>query len=152
MRIHQFYVLMAAVALCLPAQRVHSADKKTEKINIYEVPTTGKITDVDYRPEFDEWCVKCREGENIAVYSYDRRSQKWGRVQFVPKKPEEKAKPPETSPPPESAPQAGKTNEAVHEAQRKPPEKVEKKTDKKWWDPLHLFKNDEKSRQPEGGK
>lgn len=146
------YLLIVALALCLPGERAHSADKKTDKTNVYEVPTPGKIMDVDYRPEFDEWWVKCREGENIAVYSYDRRAQKWGRVQFVPKKPDEKAKAPEVSPAPDASQQPGKSDETGNETQKKPPEKAEKKKETKWWDPLNVFKSQEKNQQPEVGK
>ncbi len=140
------------LALSLSGGTALSADKRTERPNVYDVPTTGKIMDVEYRPEFDEWWVKCREGDNIAVYSYDSRTQKWGRVQFVAKKPEEKAKTPESSLT-DKTQQSGKADEAASEPQKKLPEKVEKKKETKWWDPLNVFKSGEKGvRQPEGGK
>ena len=139
-------------------------DRRTGKISVYEVPTAGKILDVEYRPEFDEWWVKCREGENIAVYSYDNRTQKWGRVQFVPHKPEEKAKGPETSgkgasesgppaPASEKGQEPGKNVQPKSDAPQKPPEKDQKKTDTKWWDPLNVLKGGERVlKSLEGGK
>ncbi|MBI5249296.1 MAG: hypothetical protein HY912_07360 [Desulfomonile tiedjei] len=148
--------LIVVLALTLSAGNALSADKRAERIFVHEVPTTGKILDVEYRPEFDEWWVKCREGENIAVYSYDSRAQKWGRVQFVIKKTDEKAKTPE---PASSAPaqdkhqESAKTSDVKTEPHKKPPEKDEKKKETKWWDPLNVFKGGEKAiRQPDGGK
>src|SRR4030043_839818 len=66
--------------------------RKKEKITMFEVPTTGKIMDVEYRPEFDEWWVKCREGDYISVYSYEPKTHSWGKVLFVPKKAEDQDK------------------------------------------------------------
>jgi hypothetical protein len=64
----------------------HTQDKRPEAQVSYQVPTSGKILDVMYHPEFDEWWIKCREGDSISVYSYEPRSQKWGKVSFVPGK------------------------------------------------------------------
>ncbi len=139
-------------------------DRRTGKMSVYEVPTTGKILDVEYNSVFDEWWVKCREGENIAVYSYDLRTQKWGRVQFVPHKPEEKAKWPETpgkggtesgpsAPTTEKGQDPGKNVQPKSDAQQKTPEKEQKKTDTKWWDPLNVLKGGERViKSLEGGK
>jgi hypothetical protein len=165
----RIWTLMVVLAFSLAffGENAFSADRpdrRTGKVSVYDVPTTGKILDVEYRPEFDEWWVKCREGENIAVYSYDNRTQKWGRVQFIPHKPEEKAKGPEmpgkgvTESGP-AAPVAGKGQEPGKgveprsDAQQKPPEKEQKKTDTKWWDPLNVLKGGERViKSLEGGK
>lgn len=157
------YALIIVLVISLSGGSAFSAEKRAERINVYDVPTTGKIVDVDYRPEFDEWWVKCREGENIAVYSYDNRAQKWGRVQFVPKKLEDRAKTPEPGKAAvesasgghsqEKRQESGKTDDSKIEPQKKPPEKDEKKKETKWWDPLNVFKGLEKGvRQPETGK
>jgi hypothetical protein len=69
-----------------------AAEKPKDKVTTFNVPTSGKIIDVIYSGEFDEWWVKCREGDNIVVYTYDRRSKSWGRVSFVPKAPQETAR------------------------------------------------------------
>lgn len=127
----------------------HALEKKSERIGLFEVPTTGKIMDVEFRPEFDEWWVKCREGENISVYTLDRRTNKWGRVQFMPKKADSKAHGEEPEKPaiPQSAPAAPKTPEPVKPPETKPepiksPE--QKKPETRWWDPLNVLKGGER--------
>ncbi len=60
---------------------------KPEVTDTIEVPTTGQIMDVRYYPEYGQWWIKCREGSNITVYTFDDRSKKWGSMIFVPKKP-----------------------------------------------------------------
>src|SRR5208283_4053723 len=107
-------ILASSLALFLVGQNGLAAEKKPAKVPIFEVPTSGKIIDVQYHPEFDEWWVKCREGNDIAIYSYDKMTRKWGRVLFTPKKPDEKAKQveesqePETVKPPSGAPKEEK--------------------------------------------
>jgi hypothetical protein len=105
--------------------------------------------DVEFRPEFDEWWVKCREGENISVYTYDRRMNKWGRVQFVPKKTDNKGQTEEPEKPavPQTAPAAPRTPEPAKppESKPEPPKPPEpKKNETRWWDPLNVFKGGER--------
>ena len=127
----------------------HALEKKSERISLFEVPTTGKIMDVDFRPEFDEWWVKCREGENISVYTFDRRTNKWGRVQFVPRKPDNRWQTEEPEKPviPQTAPAATRTPEPVKPPETKPePAKPPepKKNETRWWDPLNVLKGGER--------
>lgn len=139
--------LLACALTCYAAQ---AQGKKKDRPAVFEVPTTGKILDVEYRPEFDEWWVKCREAENISVYSYDPKSQTWGKVLFVPKKLEEQ--PAKVEPPKEpTAPEKEKLS-----AQRPAPAQVKPQTDKdgtkddkrKWWDPTTILKETEKLLRP----
>jgi hypothetical protein len=111
-----------------------AVDRKKDLVSMYEVPTTGKILDVEYRPEFDEWWVKCREGDGIAVYSYDKRGQKWGKIVFSPKKTE-------TAPAGEPLPPSPRDLKSEETAKGQ-----EKKTEKpsKWWDPLNIIKGGER--------
>ena len=69
---------MFSIALFLLGQNAFAAEKKPVKMPVFEVPTSGKIIDVQYHPEFDEWWVKCREGNDIAIYSYDKMSPQMG--------------------------------------------------------------------------
>jgi hypothetical protein len=128
------------VGLLVMPVLAYAAEKKKEPINLYEVPTTGKIIDVEYRPEFDEWWVKCREGDTIAVYSYDKRGNRWGKIVFAPKKRDEQSKPSGLS---EGEPPG---QEGKPDAGSKPPAtKPDSKGDKtKWWDPLNIIKGGEK--------
>jgi len=135
-----YRVVLLFLGLLIMGQFVYAGDKKKETSNFYEVPTSGKIIDVEYRPEFDEWWVKCREGETIAVYSYDKRGHRWGKIVFSPKKSEEQAKP---APAGESEPlrQEGKPDAKP----RAPATKPDRKSDKaKWWDPLNIIKGGER--------
>jgi hypothetical protein len=72
------------LSLAVGLKEARSADKT--QVTIYKVPTSGKILDVIYAPEFDEWWIKCREKDGIAVYTYDRRTGKWGKALFEPGK------------------------------------------------------------------
>jgi len=149
-------VIIALFLIVLIAIGASAADKKKEKVTIFEVPTTGQITDVQYRPEFDEWWVTCREGENISVYSYDKRSQRWGQAVFTPRKPDDKTPKgvtrekergqiPED---PEAAAAAAKSREG-HKAEDVKPDagkeagKGTKDDKKRWWDPLNLIRQGE---------
>jgi hypothetical protein len=119
--------------------------KRKEKITVFEVPTTGKIIDVEYRPEFDEWWVKCREGDHIAVYSYEPKTQSWGKVLFTPQKVQDQDRKAEK--PKESAiPVKDKGQEKGLSEPAKPDEKEAAKPDKrkKWWDPLNILKEGER--------
>jgi len=149
-------ILAFSLALLISGQIALAAEKKPGKPPVFEVPTSGKIMDVQYRPEFDEWWVKCREGADIAIYSYEKMTRKWGKVLFTPKKPDEKSKQAEgtleleigspsgdagVSPPKEDKKQdSGKT-----EGPKKQTVPDRKKTDeKKWWDPLNIIKGGER--------
>jgi hypothetical protein len=119
--------------------------RKKEKITVFEVPTTGKIMDVEYRPEFDEWWVKCREGDHISVYSYEPKTQSWGKVLFTPQKAQDKDKKAEKPKNPAiSVKDKGPEKKPAQQA--KAPEKEAAKLDlrKKWWDPLNILKEGEK--------
>ncbi len=119
--------------------------RKKEKITIFEVPTTGKIMDVDYRPEFDEWWVKCREGDHISVYSYEPKTHSWGKVLFIPQKAQDQDKKAE-KPKELAIPAKDKGPEKTSIEQAKASEKVTAKPEpqKKWWDPLNILKEGEK--------
>lgn len=138
--IRAFSVLCLLLMVTCAPWEASAVEKKKDFISLYEVPTTGKIVEVEYRPEFDEWWVKCREGDSLVVYSYDKRGHKWGKIVFSPKKSEEPAGSPErskVSPPAESPPPSQKPEEGA-----RPPEK---KGDKPaWWDPLNIIKSGEK--------
>lgn len=121
--------------------------KRKDKTTVFEVPTTGKILDVKYHPEFDDWWVHCREGDNIVIYTYDHRNQTWAKVLFTPKKPDEKSQKVErldrTKPPGEPGTVPPK------EEQKPEPPKPEprREPDKKWWDPLKLLQSPDKVKQ-----
>ncbi|MBI4963520.1 MAG: hypothetical protein HY913_09615 [Desulfomonile tiedjei] len=139
-------ILPLVLCLLIASQFVHAAEKKKETITGFEVPTSGKIVDVEYRAEFDEWWVKCREGETIAVYSYDKRANRWGKIVFSPKKTEDQAKPGDKAkarPPGET--ESSSQEEKADTARRAPEKKPDTKSDKtKWWDPLNILKGGEK--------
>jgi hypothetical protein len=158
----QRHVLVIGLAFVVAAwsfQAVSAAERAKVKSQVYQVPTDGKILDVIYTSEFDEWWVKCREGENIAVYSLDQRSGKWAKVLFTPKKPleeskEAEAKKPEARPEldadaerkaPAAPPKEQKPTKPTEPAAEKPkaetvqPAKTPEKPDtSRWWDPLDL--------------
>ncbi len=153
-------ILVLSIALSLMGHNAFSAEKKSSKIPVFEVPTSGKILDVQYRPEFDEWWVKCREGNDIVIYSYEKMTRKWGKVLFTIKKPDEKGKqgegaqeseighpPGETgvgAPKEEKKPEGGKT-----EGPKKQTDTSQKKSDqKKWWDPLNIIQGGERLISP----
>lgn len=164
-------VLFVAVvfwALFLIGHQATAAEKAREKSTILNVPTSGKIIDVTYMPVFDEWWVKCREGENIAVYSYDRRAKTWGRVLFTRKQSEGKGqtppsgeKPAKMEPtPPDSQveePAKGTTPEGRAQEALKPGADTKKEEEKKaaksgkpqWWNPLEILKKGERLIRPE---
>jgi len=121
--------------------------KRKDKTTVFEVPTTGKILDVKHHPEFDEWWVHCREGDNIVVYTYDHRNQTWAKVLFTPKKPDEKAQRIER---PDKTRPSGEPGIVPPREEPKPePPKAEPKRepDKKWWDPLKLLQAPDKAKQ-----
>jgi hypothetical protein len=144
-------VLLAGLfAFAFTCNAAQPMGKKKDRPAVFEVPSTGKILDVEYRPEFDEWWVKCREAENISVYSYDPKSQTWGRVLFIPKKLEQQ--PAKVEPPQETtAPEREKLS-----VQKPVPAQVKPQTDKdgtkddkkKWWDPMTIIKETEKLLRP----
>jgi hypothetical protein len=144
-------LLAAVLFLCLGGMYALDAQafvKRKEKSNVYEVPTTGKILEVTYRPEFDEWWVHCREGDSIAVYTLDPKSQSWGRVLFTPKKIEDKAQPAEKTKEPDKTklPEPPPEKIEAPKVEKKEPEK-DVKPGKTWWDPLHLIKPAEKKKE-----
>ncbi len=153
-------VLSLGVAL----KEACSADKT--QVTIYKVPTSGKILDVIYAPEFDEWWIKCREKDGIAVYTYDRRTGKWGKALFEPGKRSMEKSGKESPAKPEAATKESKGTPgnrvkpgADQQAQEKtaskpvtsktgpekpsaphPEQKPEAKPGKKkWWNPLNLL-------------
>ncbi len=133
--------------------------KKKEKTTILEVPTTGKIMDVEYRPEFDEWWVKCREGEQISVYLYELKNHTWRKALFIPKKteaPDKKQEKTKLPIMPEKDKEPVETPIKV-ESPKAPTEKEIAKPvpSTKWWDPLNILKEGEKLIKPwsaEGSK
>ncbi len=140
-------ILVSLFALSVAGFPAQAAGKKKERQGVFEVPTTGKIIDVEYRPEFDEWWVKCREGDTISVYSYEPKSSTWGKVLFVPKKLEEQ---PARAEPPSNLEKEKQSSERPVPAQVKPdPAKTTAKDEKKkWWDPIQILKDTEKLIRP----
>ena len=78
------FILSQCITVC-SAKETTTTNKTVTAT--YPVPTDGKIMDVTYHPEYDQWWVKCREKNNIAIYTYDEYSKQWGCVVFTPKKP-----------------------------------------------------------------
>lgn len=157
--------LLFVVFLWLPAlaaERSPKTDLKKEKPDVFEVPTTGKILDVQYRPEFEEWWVTCREGDNVTIYSYDKRYKRWNQVTFVPRGAERKTSKPgakdgdksASTEVTEDASAAAKSHEVPKAEDRKPDtrremDRASKPDTKTWWDPLNLIKQGgEKLLQP----
>ncbi len=133
-----------ALAFCLTmifcAQDVLPFVKRKDKSTVLEVPTSGKIIEVNYRAEFDEWWVHCREGDTIVVYTYDYRNKTWGKIAFVPKKPDDKSAGQAAGLQVESEPPQVKPKEQPElKAEKKEPEKTPRKAGK-WWDPLNFVK------------
>ncbi|MFH0823324.1 MAG: hypothetical protein V2B18_11285 [Pseudomonadota bacterium] len=160
-------IIMALVVGGHVLSRAAQPLEKKGRAAVYEVPTSGTILDVTYRPEFDEWWIKCREGDAIAVYSLDQRTNKWGKVHFVtkpagkqPEKPEKvpsKPKPqPEAHPekPPSSdavdvekpkEPQSITVKQIVPEGTKEEPPKKEAPEEKSnWWNPANILKEGKK--------
>ena len=164
-------MLWGFVLVCLTgaveAQAEHKTVPKVTPSQVFKVPTSGKIVDIDYRPEFDEWWVKCREDEGWAVYCYDRNANKWSKVVFSvgksqpePKKPEKdvqlerpkvapdvkKEEPKEGAAPVQEEPKPEEQKTKPEET--KPPsvtkgeqqEKKGKDDKRQWWNPLELLK------------
>jgi hypothetical protein len=156
--LHAIFVF--SVALLMLGQDALSAEKKPAKPPVFEVPTSGKIMDVQYRPEFDEWWVKCREGNDIVIYSYEKLTRKWGKVLFTIKKTDEKGKQTEATQESEIGHPPGETGVGAPKEERKPdggkaegPKKQtdtsQKKSDqKKWWDPLNIIQGGERLISP----
>lgn len=78
-------IILLLAGFVVPVDSTAAEDAR-QTAPVFEVPTSGTIMDVTYRPEFDEWWIKCREGDSVVVYSYDPESKKWGKVRFVRKK------------------------------------------------------------------
>ncbi len=140
---------LSIVMLCVcTGDPACAAGKKRDRSAILEVPTSGKIMDVVYQPEFDEWWVKCREGDTICVYSYDARAREWGKILFVPKKPDDNSKANEKARPTGDADKTrqvtmpDKVEEAKHEPGKQPASR-DRKTGAKWWDPFKILKQGE---------
>jgi hypothetical protein len=150
--LHMFFKYLVAIFAVLlgTSFAVHDSSafmKRKDKTTVFEVPTTGKILDVKYHPEFDEWWVHCREGDNIVVYTYDHRNQTWAKVLFTPKKPDEKSQKVERL---DRTKQPGEPGTVSAKEEQKPePPKPEPKRepDKKWWDPLKLLQSPDKVKQ-----
>lgn len=161
------FIVVLCCAVFLLGHEAWATDKVREKSTTLNVPTSGKIMDVTYMPEFDEWWVKCREGENIAVYSYDRRAKTWGKVLFTRKQPEGKTQAPVSAekhgklePEPGSRveePRKGTLSEGAPEEPLKQATETKKEEAKKptkgeqrqWWSPLNILKKGEKLLRPD---
>jgi len=147
-------VLVVLLALPLGAECSPPLAKKRNRTSVFQVPTTGKIMDVTYHPEFDEWWIKCREGDDISVYTYDTRSREWGKVRFTTKKPGGQERPVEK--PGETV---GRDREQQKQDQpirheepksepKKEPGKEQDSSGKRWWDPIRLLKQGDKLIHP----
>ncbi len=170
-------LLLAAFAVPVDSTAVED-DRQTAPV--FEVPTSGTIMDVIYRPEFDEWWIKCREGESVVVYSYDPESKKWGKVRFVRKKsdPEKATTVPnrpksEKEQPVKLSPQTERTDKAVEKKdsasptlpaaervkeesaapKKKPVATKQEKKKANWWGLRNVLKSGEKLINPfKGGE
>lgn len=157
--------LLVSLTVALVASAVAlAAEKDAGKDTTFEVPTSGRILDVSYMPEFDEWWVKCQDKDGISVYTYDRRSKQWHRARFIaapptsedktkegerstvvqdksakPKEPARaekgSAKSPQSDPPSEAG-----TGKREGETTKEPGKKGD--TAKNWWDPRNILKLD----------
>jgi hypothetical protein len=146
---------------------------------IYQVPTSGEIIDVVYRIEFDEWWIKCREGDGIVVYTFDREDKVWGMVRFEPKKGESVPKNPEPAKKEQIKPNSRESGskesqkntdikkdpakapdkkdedkdrgapEKRGEAKEKDNKKSEEKAKQPWWDPFNILNKGKKLVNPE---
>ncbi|MFC1835557.1 hypothetical protein ACFL2Q_12600, partial [Thermodesulfobacteriota bacterium] len=160
-------ISIAVLVVCFSAHDTLAAEEGDERTQTFEVPTTGKVEDVTYRPEFDEWWVKCREGQGIAVYVYERKNERWGRVFFTPKPPVKKGEKVKEAPPlePDPKPKPEPKPEPLLEKETKPQDKEEvtkksaepkppaplpqtpppqvpqpqEKKGKKWWNPSKIL-------------
>jgi hypothetical protein len=164
-----------AVALSLGVGPGTARSAEMGKSTVYKVPTSGTIIDVIYAAEFDEWWVKCREKNGIAVYSYDRTRGSWAKALFEPGKAsvEKAAKEPPADAGKVSEEKGRDVGDAVKSGEKKKsgekdgspesagktePERVDvpppKKSPaaqpdkKKWWNPMKLFQK-KKSQPPE---
>ncbi len=165
------FLALAACAILgmLASANAESWAEERKATTTYVVPTSGEIMDVIYLPEFDEWWVKCKEGKGVSVYSYDKRSKKWGHALFVPRKVLEKPKNgtrPGGSEKPVQKEKSGTAPQTEIQPPGKPKEKQvtpdagsvnsspkreagnTKSEKKKWWDPLQLLKGDKKTLSP----
>ena len=148
-------ILLGGVAVC------SAADEKTTNRTVtatYHVPTDGKIMDVTYHPEYDQWWVKCREKNDVTIYTYDEYSKQWGCVVFTSKKPTATQRKPEksntkktqlkTAPKadkPKAQPVKPEKKEEKASAVKKPPEtkeiqKKEESKENKWITPFDVLK------------
>lgn len=135
------FLLIVPTGYAFPAE-TKAAEKAP--VTTLHVPTTGTILDVTYMPDFQEWWVKCREGDKIVVYSYERLIKSWRKMVFEVKKPETMpaAKKPEQTQP-GSTPAAVEHMEAPKKEESRPTAvKTETKQEeappakKKWWEPI----------------
>jgi hypothetical protein len=155
-------VILLSAAYAAPVHLIAEDDAR-RTAPIFEVPTSGTIMDVTYRPEFDEWWVKCREGDSVVVYSYDPEAKKWGKVRFVRKKPDSgkatvvptRSKS-EKEQPKKPDPRSGRTDKAVEKkdavnppASEKEPVTTKQETKKaNWWDLRNVLKSGQKLINP----
>lgn len=135
-------LLTAVVMVFLCAYGSPCLAKRKEKTLNFDVPTTGSIADVQYHPEFDEWWVKCREGDSVVVYTLDSKSQVWGKITFSPKKTDDKPKPTDKPKEPDKA--TPENRNAPHKPDNPEPKQEtkepESKKEQSWWEPLNIFK------------
>jgi len=162
------FIVVICCAVFLLGHEAWATDKVREKSTTLNVPTSGKIMDVTYMPEFDERWAKRRAGHNIAAYSYDRRAKTWGKVLFTRKHPEGKIQTPVTGERPgRTGPEAdsrveeprkgtlgeGGSEEPLKQATETKKEEGRKPTTKgeerQWWSPLNLLKKGERLFRPE---
>lgn len=136
--------MLIVIGLTADAFPTDAKPAENTKVTTLQVPTSGTILDVTYLPEFEEWWVKCREGEKVVVYSYDRLSKRWGKVIFEAKKPDpaaagEKPEAAKSSPAPASSEQTEEQKKEPSAVIADTPEKMEEKAPaakKKWWNPI----------------
>lgn len=157
-------LLVSLAAVLVTTAVALAAETDAGKDTTFEVPTTGRIMDVSYMPEFDEWWVKCQDKDGISVYTYDRRTKQWHRARFVAAPPRREEKPKEgehsstgqdkSAKPKEpdraekgsaKSPQAEPPSEAgTGKAQEESTRDSGKKGNaaKNWWDPRNILKLD----------
>lgn len=144
--------IAAAVLLQIwpAAASVVGAEDREGPVARFNVPTEGRIMDVKYMSPFDEWWVKCREGESIAIYSLDRQTGKWGRVVFTPKKPAEEAK--ETAEKPKAEPEPEKQPTKPRKEPKPPAKEVEPPVEEEAEPPAETSKPEPAEKKPESGE
>jgi hypothetical protein len=158
MELHNSAIILASIlVLGAVGESALATDKKKVRSTVIKVPTTGSIIDVVHSPEFHEWWVKCREGNAIVIYSFDKETKKWGRVVFTPGPPDDKGLKEEAAGKTEKDPTVDDGPSPTEETKKEEPPRSEPEKDpkkdqppekRKWWDSLNIFKKSQPPSPP----